>query len=135
MPDKNIHDVSQSDILLNENPTRNTFNNKATMVQGSKGDDDKIKSQIAWMMEMLTNDGNISTTMTSGLEQANWDYKKFLYERVTHSNHAIQYYMQQIMERQKVVNEYGSMMVEGMDLIPLESNSYRSDLVVISHTI
>ena len=27
------------------------------------------------------------------------------------------------------------MMVEGMDLIPLESNLYKSDLVVISHTI
>ena len=44
-------------------------------------------------------------------------------------------YMQQIMERQKVVDEYRSMMVEGMDLIPLESNSYKSDLVVISHTM
>ena len=43
--------------------------------------------------------------------------------------------MQQIMERQKVVDEYRSMMVEGMDLIPLELNSYKSDLVVISHTI
>ena len=43
--------------------------------------------------------------------------------------------MQQIMERQKVVDEYRSMMVEGMDLISLESNSYKSDLVVISHTI
>ena len=39
------------------------------------------------------------------------------------------------MERQEVVNEYRSMMVEGMDLIPLESNSYKRDLVVISHTI
>ena len=43
--------------------------------------------------------------------------------------------MQQIMERQKVVNKYRSMMVEGMDLIPLESNSYKSDPEVISHTI
>ena len=54
---------------------------------------------------------------------------------MTNSNHAIQYHMQQIMERQKVVNKYRSMMVEGMDLIPLELNSYKSDLVVISHTI
>ena len=84
---------------------------------------------------MLTNDGNISTTMTSGLEQANRDYKKFLYARVTNSNHAIQYHMQQIMERQKVVDEYRSMMVEGIDLIPLESNAYKSDPVVILNTI
>ena len=45
MPDKNIHDVSQSDISLNENPTRSTFNNEATIVQGPTDDDDEIKSQ------------------------------------------------------------------------------------------
>ena len=137
MSNENIHDVSQSDISLNENPTptRNTFNNEATIGQGPTGDDDEIKSQKAWMMEMPMNDSDISTTKMKGLEQANRDYKKFLYARVTHSNHAIQYHMQQIMERQKVVNEYRSMMVEGMDLIPLESNSFNSALVDISHTI
>ena len=98
MPDENIHDLRQSDVLLNENPTRNTFNNDATIVQGPMGDDDEIKSWKAWTMEMPMNDGNISTTMMSGLEQANRDYKKFLYARVTHSNHAIQYHIQQIME-------------------------------------
>ena len=39
------------------------------------------------------------------------------------------------MERPKVVDEYRSMTMEGMSLIPLESNSYKGDLVVISHTI
>ena len=81
------------------------------------------------------NNGVISTTTTNGLEQANRDYKKFLYARATHSNHMIKYHMQQIMERQKVVDEYRSMMVERMDQITLELNSYNSDLVVISHTI
>ena len=69
------------------------------------------------------------------LKQANGDYKKFLYARATHSNHAIQYHMQQIMERQKVVNEHRSMMVDGMDLTPLELNLYKCDLAVISHII
>ena len=77
----------------------------------------------------------ISTTMTSGTEQANRDYNRFLYDSATHSNHAIQYHMQQIMERQKVVNEYRSMMVNGIDLTPLESNSYKRDPVVISQII
>ena len=135
MPDKNIHDISQSDVLSNENPTRNTFNNKATIAQAPMGDDDEIELWKVWMMEMPMNVSNISTTMTNGLEQVNRDYKKCLYARATHSNHAIQYYMRQIMERQEVINEYRSMMVEGMDLIPLESNSYKRDLVVISHTI
>ena len=39
------------------------------------------------------------------------------------------------MERQRVVNEYRSMMVDRMDLTTLELNSYKSDLVVISHII
>ena len=133
MPNENVHDVSQSDILLNENPARNTFNNEATTGQGPMGGDDVIELQKAWMMKMPMNDSNISMTTTSGPEQAHGDYKKFLYARVTHSNHAIQYHMQQIMERQWVVNEYRSMMVDGMDLTPLELNSYKSDPVIISH--
>ena len=40
--------------------------------------------------------------------------------------------MQQIIERQKVVNKYRSMMMEGMGLTPLESNLHKNDLVVIS---
>ena len=66
------------------------------------------------------NNGDILMTMTNGLEQANGDYKKILYARATHSNHIIQYHMQQIMERQKVVDKYRSMMVDVMDLTPLE---------------
>ena len=119
MPDENVHDMSQSDILLNENPTGNTFNNEATVVQGPTGDDDEIEIQKAWTMEMPMNDDDISTTMMNGSEQASGDYMKFLYARAIHSNHVIQYHMQQIMERQKVVDKYRSMMMEGMGLIPL----------------
>ena len=86
---------------------------------------DENKLQKAWMMEILMNDSDISMKMNNGLEQASEDYKKFLYARATHSNHVIQYHMQQIIERQKVVNEYRSMMMEGMSLIPLEWNSYK----------
>ena len=57
-------------------------------------------------------------TMMNGLEQASEDYKKFLYARVTHSNHVTQYHMQQIKGRQKVVDEYRSMMLEGISLVP-----------------
>ena len=106
MPNEKIHNVSQSDVSLNENSTGNTFNNEVTTVQGLPGDDDKIESWKAWTMEMPLNNGDILMTMTNGLEQANGDYKKILYARATHSNHIIQYRMQQIMERQKVVDEY-----------------------------
>ena len=98
MPDENIHDVSQSDMLLNENPTGNSFNNKVTTVQGPMGDDDEIELWKAWTMEMPINDSNISTTTMNGLEQAKEDHRKFLYARAIHSNYTIQYHMQQIME-------------------------------------
>ena len=91
----------------------------ATVVQGPTGDDDENKSQKAWMMEMLISDSDISMTTINGPEQVSEDYKK-LYARATHSNHVIQYNMQQIIERQNVVNKYRSMMTEGMGLIPLE---------------
>ena len=71
----------------------------ATVVQGPTGDDDENELQKAWMMEILMSDGNISTTTMNGPEQVSEDYKKFLYARATHSNHAIQYHMQQIIER------------------------------------
>ena len=90
-PDENVHDVSQSDISINEYPTRNSFNNEVTTVHN------KIKSQKAWTMEMLTNDGNTLMTTMNGLEQAREDLKKFLYARAIHSNHTIQFHMQQIM--------------------------------------
>ena len=82
-------------------------------------------------MEMLTNDGIISMSMMNEPEQMS-ENKKFLYARAVHSNHLIKYHMQQIIECQKVVNEYRSMMMEGMGLTPLESNLHKNDLVVIS---
>ena len=63
------------------------------------------------------------------------DEKRFLYARVVHSNHSIQYHMHQIMERQRVVDEYRNMTMEGMNLIPLESNLHKYDLVIISQII
>ena len=59
----------------------------------------------------------------------------FLYARAVHLNHSIQYHMHQIMERQKVIDEYRNMMMEGLDLIPLESNLHRYHPVIISQII
>ena len=84
---------------------------------------------------MLTNDGNISMNMMNEEESMNEDEKKFLYTRAVDSNHSIQYHMHQIMERQRVVDEYRNMTMEGMNLIPLESNLHKYDLVIISQII
>ena len=131
-PNENVHDDSQSDALLNENPTGNSFNNTMTVVQGPTDDDDKNELRKVWAMEMLMSDGDISTSMINEPRQISEEHKTFLYARATHSNHSIQYHIQQIIERQKVVNEYRSMMMEGMGLTPLESNLHKNDLVVIS---
>ena len=54
-----MHDVSQSDTSLNENPTGISFNNVATEEPGPTDDDDENKFGKAWTMEMLTSDGDI----------------------------------------------------------------------------
>ena len=81
---------------------------------------------------MLMNDGNISANTMSEAELMSDDEKMFLYARAMHSNHSIQYHMHQIMERQRVVDEYRDMTMEGMDLIPLESNLHKFHPVIIS---
>ena len=73
--------------------------------------------------------------MTSEEELMSDDERMFLYARAVHSNHSIQYHMHQIMERQRVIDEYRNMMMEGMDLIPLESNVHKFHPVIISPII
>ena len=69
------------------------------------------------------------------VESMSDDEKRFLYTRAVHSNHSIQYHMHQIMGQQRVVNEDRNMMMEGMNLIPLESNLHKYDPVIISQII
>ena len=105
------------------------------MAQGPADDDDENESRKAWTMEMLTNDSNISTNMMNEEESVSEDEKKFLYARVVHSYHSIQYHMHQLMEQQRVVDEYRNMTMEGMNLIPQESNIHKYDSVIISQII
>ena len=84
-PDKNAHGVSQSDTSINENHTENAFNKVTMVVQGPSDDNDENESQKVWTMEMLMNDGNISTSMTNEQEQVSEEDKKFLYARTIHS--------------------------------------------------
>ena len=112
--------------------TVNTINKSTSEVQGPTDDDKKNESQKAWTMEMLMNGGDISTNMMNEETLMSDDERMFLYARAVHSNHSIQYHMHQIMERQRVVNEYRNMTMEGMDLIPLESNLHKTHPVIIS---
>ena len=84
---------------------------------------------------MLRNDSDISANTMNEVESMSDNEKMFLSARAVHSNHLIQYHMHQIMERQRVVDEYRNMTMEGMDLIPLESNLHKFHPVIISQII
>ena len=133
-PNKKSDDYNQSDVPLSKR-TVNSINKSTLVVQGPVDDDIENELQKAWTMEMLMNDGNISTNTTNEVESMSDDEKRFLYARAVHSNHSIQYHMYQIMERQRVVDEYRNMTMEGMNLIPLESNLHKYDPVIISQII
>ena len=79
--------------------------------------------------------GDISANTTNEEVSMSDHERMFLYARAVHSNNSIQYHMHQIMERQRVVDEYRNMTMEGIDLIPLESNLHKFHLVIISQII
>ena len=96
---------------------------------------DKDELWKARTMGMPTNNGDISTINTAEQTQIEDGNKQFLYARAVHANHMIQYHMNEIMERQRVVDEYRLMADEGRELIPFESDMHRRDTVVIQHTM
>ena len=80
-------------------------------------------------------DSGISTMETEELEQIEDNNKKFIYARAVHANHMIQHRMHEILEHQQVVNEYRYMADGEKDMILLESNQYKNDLVINQHSI
>ena len=84
-------------------------------------------------MGMPSINGDISTTNSSEqliIEDKN---KKFLYARAMHASHMIQHHMHEISQCQRVIDEYRSMMDEGREMIPLDSDQHKSDPVIIQH--
>ena len=134
-PDKKTDDYNQSDTSINKRSTVISINESTSEVKGPMDDDNENESRKAWTMEMLTNKGPISANTTNEVESMSDDEKMFLYARAVHSNHSIQYHMHQIMERQRAVDKYRNMTMEGMDLIPLESNLHKFHPVIISQII
>ena len=82
---------------------------------------------------MPTINGNISTIESEELTRIKDNNKKVLYALAVHANHMIQYHMHEISECQRVVDEYRSMADGGREMIPLESDMHKSDLVVKQH--
>ena len=78
-------------------------------------------------------DGDISTTEADEQEQIEENNNKFLYARWVHANHMIQHLMHEMLKHQSVVNEYRSMANGERDMIPLELDQYKNDLVINQH--
>ena len=108
--------------MISDGGTENSINETIPETKGQTEDNNKNESQKAWTMEMLMNGFNNSTNTTSEEESMSVNERMFLYARAVHSNHSIQYHMHQILERQKVIDEYRNMTMEGLDLIPLHCN-------------
>ena len=134
-PEENSVDYNQCETMISEACTETSINEMIPETKGPTDDSNKNESRKAWTMEMLMNGGDISTNTTNEEESMSDDEKMSLYARAVHSNHSIQYHMHQIIERQKVIDEYRNMMMEGMDLISLESNLHRYHPVIISQII
>ena len=97
-PDQKPEDIDQNGAPISKRSTVNSINKSTSEVRGPVDDDNKNESQKAWTMEMLMNDGDISTNTTNEEESMTDDEKMFQYTRAVHSNHSIQYHMHQIME-------------------------------------
>ena len=134
-PEENSGNYNQCEMMISDAGTEKSINEMIPETKGPTDDGNRNESRKAWTMEMLMNGGDISTNTTNEEESMSDDEKMFLYARAVHSNHSIQYHMHQIIERQKVIDEYRNMMMEGMDLISLESNLHRYHPVIISQII
>ena len=141
-PEEKTDDNNQCDTLISEKGTENSTNELTPVAQGPTEDDNKNESRKAWTMEMLMNGFDNSTNTTSEEESMSDNERMFLYARAVHSNHSIQYLihsiqylMHQIMVRQKVIDEYRNMTMEGLDLILLEPNLHQYHPVIISQII
>ena len=134
-PEENSDNYNQCDTMISDAGTEKSINEMIPETKGPTNDSNKNESRKAWTMEMLMNGGDISTNTTNEEESMSDDEKMFLYARAVHSNHSIQYHMHQIIERQKVIDEYRNMTMEGVDLISLESNLHRYHPVIISQII
>ena len=134
-PEEKTDNNSWCDAPISGKGTENSINELTPVAQGPTQDNNKNESRKTWTMEMLMNGDYNSVNTMSEEESMSDDERMFLYAREVHSNHSIQYHMHQIMERQKVIDEYKNMTMEGMDLISLESNLHQYHPVIISQII
>ena len=121
------------DIPSEDNSQLSLLNKENNAEQDLTEHGEGIESQEAWTMGMPSIDGDISTMDSEERKRIEDMNKKFLYAQAVYANHMIQHHMHEISERQRVINEYQSMMDEGREMILLESDLHRSDSVINQH--
>ena len=135
---RDLHSEDEDQLSLSHNAINRTGNEAALnkekdTVPRPTSNDDENELQKAWTMGMPSIDSDISTMDTEELTKIEDRNKKFLYARAVHANHMIQHHMHEISECQRVVDEYRFMADGGREMIPLESDKYKSDPVINQH--
>ena len=133
IPSEIENHLSQSHNEISKIDNKEAINKEIDTAQGSTSYDEEIELQKAWTMGMPMINGDISTMETEELEQIEDNNKKFLYARAVHANHMIQHHMDEILECQRVVDEYRSMEDREREMIPLESDQYKNDPLINQH--
>ena len=133
LPSEDIINLGLSHNDISGIDHKEAINKEINTVQGLTSYDEELELQKAWTMGIPMMDSDISTMEADELEQIEDNNKKFLYARVVHANHMIQHHMHEILERQRVVDEYRSMANGERDMIPLESDQYKYDPVINQH--
>ena len=133
IPSEDKNNLSQSHNNISEIDHEEAINKEINTVQGPTSYDKEIELQKAWTMGMPMMDGDISTMEADELEQIEDNNKKFVYARAVHTNHMIQHHMHDILECQRVLDEYRSMANGERDMIPLELDQYKNDSVINQH--
>ena len=133
IPSEDENQLSLGHNELNRTENEEAINNENDTVPHPTSYDNEIELQKSWTMGMPMIDGDFSMMDTEELEQIEDNNKKFLYARAVHASHMIQHHMQRIFECQQVVDVYRSMADGGREMIQLESDQYKNDLVINQH--
>ena len=133
IPSEDESRLSLSHNAINTTDNEDAFNEEQDTVPRPTSNNGEHESQKAWTMGMPTIDGDISTMNTEELTQIEDNNMKFLYAQAVFANHMIQHHMHEISECQQVVDEFRFMVDGGREMIPLESDNYKSDPVINQH--
>ena len=133
IPSEEVNTLSPNYGEINDIDLEEALNSEIETVQDPSRYNEEIESQKTRTMRMPTTNSDISMTTADEQVWITENNKKFLYARAMHADHMIQYHMQEILERQREIDEYKTMANDGQETIPLVSEQHKNDPVVCQH--